>query len=374
MSGEPPPLEIIRDLFFEQEHPALSIGYKHGWLRTFFVIGRAAIFTRRVRGSAADLIMPGQTVAVVFFENELRTVKSAPQALGIDSIVKLDMRALPVIRGELGLARTIGELWHFAQLVIRAKGFSYLRRAGIPAIGWLLYRAFRSILARNAPAAVITTNMIHPTSIGVQWATTAAGQRSVFFEHATTPGLIMKDRGYHSLYVNFGHTRGLMVSKGFDPARIRVLQDISGLTHPLVPIRVRTVALCINGFDSLQSIGEIADVLEPFGLSVTYRIHDADPRVARISSLAHDRGAAISLARGSAIHDFLKGIDLVITGNSNVIADALIAGKRVVYYWIGDAELFDYYGFVQHYGIPHARSRNALEVEVAALVEDRASC
>jgi hypothetical protein len=364
---------ILEDLFYEQEHEALSNSYRHGLLRTLFVLGRSIFFAARPAHSDGDLIGNGGLLAVAFFDNELAAVDRAREVITIDAVAKYDIRSLSVVRQQLGLLVVCAELLYFCRLTLQVKGIGYLRRLSIPAIGWLLYRTFGRLLRNRSGVTVLTTNMVHPTSLGVSWAAVGAGQATVFYEHATTPQIIMKDRGYSRVYVNFQHTRGMLIAHGFDPQRIHVMQALEP-APAVLPNVVRTAAICINSYDSLPAITDIASVLRAHDLRVILRIHDADPRVSLLNALGQQAGFEIDLATQSKIQDFLRGIDLVITGNSNVIADALLAGRSVVYYWAGRADMFDYYGFVQHYGLAHATDRESLRRVIETLLARPQPC
>lgn len=363
---------LLQDFYHEQEHYALSISYRHGLFRTAFVLARSLLFSRRPRES--EVVRDGEVVAVAFFENELAAVKRAAANLKIDRTLKFDLRSLSVVRAQLGWITMIAELCYFLALTVRLKGFSYLRRASIPALGWLVYRSFRHMLMGRSGVTMLTTNMVHPTSAAVSWAALDAGQSNIFYEHATTVPIIMRDRGYARLFVNFHHTRAIMAAKGFDAQRIEVMQPPFDRIVTVLPDRVSTAAFCINSYDSLDSIADVAQVLRTHGLTVIVRIHDADPRVGEVRALSGQLGFEVDLARASKIQDFFERVQLVVTGNSNVIADALIAAKPVIYYWTGVADMFDYYGFVQHHQLTHATSRHELQRLCRELLSSQQSC
>jgi len=369
MKERPTVERIVQELFVEQEHFALSIQYRHGWLRTAFVLLRSILFSRIERDRTAYSIRSGERVALVIFENERRAIARAPAALRVDRVIALEMKSLGIVRARLGTLGAARELLRFLVLVVRIKGFRYLPRSAHPALGWMLYKSFCSVLSDAENSTIVTTNMIHPTSIGIQWAAVASGKRSAFFEHATTPGIIMVDRGYDELHVNFEHTRRLMVSKGFDAARIHVLGSLDARARQRVETPLRNIAICVNSYDTMQSVQDMSDEVERLGARVTYRIHDADSRIKEITAEAERRGFALSFARRLPFQEFLEGMDLVLTGNSNVIADALLAGKAVVYYWAGQDDMFDYYGFVQTYEVPSARSAQSLRSVFATLIQ-----
>lgn len=365
---------ILEDLFYEQEHEALSNSYRHGVLRTMFVLARSLFFSTPVRDSDAAPLRDGELIAVAFFENEFAAVKRAEELIPIQRILRFDLRALGRVRALLGWWATCAELWYFLRLTLQVKGLRYLGRASIPALGWLTYRMFERLLAGKSNLTLVTTNMVHPTSVGVTWAAVGAGQRVIFYEHATTPQIIMRDRGYERLYVNFHHTRGMLIARGFDANRIEVMQPPLDRAVAPAAATVHTAAVCINSYDELSSVADIVQVLKEQRLQVIVRIHDADPRVAEVRAMATQLGFEVDLARASKIQAFFTRVDLVVTGNSNVIADALIAGRPVIYYWAGRADMFDYYGFVQHYQLAHATDRASLQRLVQALAAGERPC
>jgi hypothetical protein len=363
---------IIEDLFYEQEHDALSNSYRHGLLRTAFVLARSLLFSRRSR--EPELIRNGEVVAVAFFENELAAVKRAESTLRFDRILRFDLRSLSVVRAQLGWVSTLAELWYFFSLAVQLKGLAYLQRSSIPALGWLVYRTFQHMLAGRSNVTVLTTNMVHPTSLGVTWAAVGAGQGTLFYEHATTPQIIMRDRGYGRVYVNFHHTCASLVAKGFDAQRIEVMQPPLERPVAVLPSSVRTAAFCINSYDSLASISDVVQVLKAHDLKVIVRIHDADPRVREVRAMSEQLDFEVDLARASKIQDFFQRVELVVTGNSNVIADALIAGRAVIYFWAGQPNMFDYYGFVQHYQLAYATGVEELQRLMTKLMDGTRRC
>lgn len=365
---------LLEDLFFEQDVDVLAFSYRHGVLRSLLVLARSLFFSRPTEPAPQDAITSGAAVAVVFFRNEFQAISKAPPTVHVDRILRLDLHALAFVRKQLGCLGLLREILGFTRAAIACKGWRYIGRLTYPLLGWLLYRTFQSILHGKSDVTLITTNMQHPVSIAVAWAAVAMHQHTDFYEHATTPRIVVRDRGYRKLYVNFDHTRHMLVDQGFAAEQIHVLHHMStgASDSPAGPIR--KVGLCMNFLDSLQAITDITDVLHEHGLQVTYRVHDADPRLQQIKRLAQRHNAGISDARRSGIDAFLETVDLIVAGNSNVIADALIAGRRAVYYWSGTPELFDYYGLVSHYDVPRASSKASLRAVMGDLVREAVPC
>jgi hypothetical protein len=109
------------------------------------------------------------------------------------------------------------------------------------------------------------------------------------------------------------------------------------------------------------------------GIHVTLRVHDSDRRIEAFRSLAKKFDLLFSSARESRIEAFLGTVDLLIAGNSNVLADALRAGKPAIHYWDGAEDAFDYYGLVAHYRLPFARNAAQLAELVAPPVASSVS-
>lgn len=346
--------QVVDELFFEQEHPVISGAYRHGWLRTPLTVARA-LFSRAGRATpGADAFGPGRSVAVVFFENEHQAVLKVQERLGIDEIVRLDMRTLPLIRRTLGLPRLARETAGFVRDAIRRRGASAWPRLGVPLLGWLLFRTLQTLMARHAGMRIVTANLQHPLSVAAAHAAKATGQRTVYVEHASTTSAVFADRGCELFVVDLPHTAALLEKLGVAPGRIqRIGGEAPPRAAPIVP-PVRSVGLCINDLDSTESIWRMVDTLKQAGLDVTLRVHDSDRRMGGFRKMAAERGIHFDSARESRIQAFFLKVDVVIAGNSNVLGDALRAGKAALYYWDGDPAVFDYYGLATHYGIPCA--------------------
>jgi len=352
---------IVDELFREQDVEVMGVNYRHGFWRSVTILLRSLVFSR---GDASDLreaLRSGTTVGVGFFRNESNAITQAAAFVKVDRLLALDLHSLAFIRKVLGWRGLVGETCHFVRAALATKGWRYAGRLTHPLLGWLLYRTFQSLLADRKDVAVITTNMQHPASVGVAWAAAqSTANHSDFLEHSTTPRVVVCERGYRRVYVNFEHTRKLMVECGFEADRIQVMHSVSRPTRPPGGGAIRKVGICVNFFDSMESIRDITDVLLDRGIAVTYRVHDADPRLPDLKRLAAERKVALSDARQSNITAFLQTVDLIVAGNSNVLADALVAGVPPVYYWSGTPDMMDYYGLVAYHDIPKASDKASL--------------
>jgi len=178
----------------------------------------------------------------------------------------------------------------------------------------------------------------------------------LYVEHASTTLTAFKDRGYELLVVDLPHTGALLQSAGVARSRILLLQEGPDLVAAPIGQPVQVVGVCVNDLDSMDAVNRMVHTLRDLGIRVTLRVHDSDRRITAFRSLANELGLLFSSARESRIEAFLDTVELVIAGNSNVLADALRSGKPAIHYWDGAEETFDYYGLVAHYHIPSARN------------------
>ncbi len=354
--------DVVAELFFEQEQPGLGANYRHGLLRTLYTVGRALV-PRPGNGAATarDLVFSDkETVAVVFFENEYQAAMQARGRLGIDRVIRLDNRRMALVWRTLGPWHTAREIAAFVVASWRRDGARSVSRLGTPLLGWLVHATLRRALAGARSVRVVTTNMLHPLSIGAFHAARVCGHRNVYLEHATTTSVAFKDRGYELFAVELPHTRSMLRRRGVADARILLASEAVVHEPAPIPPRVRSIGLCINDLDSVEAVARITEVVRTRGVALTYRVHDSDRRSGQFARAAQVAGAAFSSARSTRIHEFFSTIDLIIAGNSNVVADALLARVPVIYYWEGGDDFFDYYGLVGHYGIVSARSPEQL--------------
>ena len=355
---------VIDELFGEQENPVFSLNYRYGVLRSIYVVGRSLLSPRSAvdAATAIEQIRLHRRLAIVFFENEFQAASRA-RALGlVDGVLRLDLTALSVIRQQLGFAGTLRQIVYFGWRSVHSGRSGLWSRFSIPLLGWLLYQAFGRLLAHNRDIQVVTANIQHPASIGVHRAAKALSCRTAYLEHATTSSLGFCDRGYDQLFVNFPHTMEMLSAKGVAAERILVTGTAPSTLAWAWDPRFRKAAFCINDLDTMAAVEHVTAVLQERGYELTYRIHDSDVRFGAFQAMAQKQGIAISSARESRIADFLPSVDFVVAGNSNVIADCLQHGKPAIYYWEGAAELFDYYGLIAYYDIPHATSPQALRL------------
>lgn len=362
--------KIFDDLFFEQSTELMGHCYRHGLCRSIFVLVRSLFLSPKVLDLQKN-IRSKTCVALTFFPNEYRSIKDAPpDKIKVDSIIKIDLHKMSFVRDEIGWLGILSEFFKFTHIVIRTKGLGYLARMTHPFLGWLMYKSLNRILRRRKNVTVITTNMVHPMSIGVTWACLSSEHKVDFWEHAVTPKIIFNDRGYRHFYVNFQHTKNFFLEKGVLGSRVTVIYpdlELSQASNSL-HTKIVQVGICINYLDSIASISMITSVVRKLGLKPSYRIHDSDPRVRELKEIAIRENINVSLAREVVIRTYLESVDLVVAGNSNVITDSILCSKPVVYFWSGETILYDFYGLIKYFNVPSSRNPGELEFQIRSIL------
>ncbi len=365
---------VLCSLFYEIETEDININYKHGILRSVFILLRTLLFSYPKENYNVK-IQSNKTTAITFFNNEHNAIQNVENKISINYHLKLNIQNMFIIRKELGLINLLYELTRFVIFTFDIKGYKYLKKQTYPLLGWLLYKTFVTILSSKNNVRTVTTNMVHPLSLAVFWASISTSHVTDYVEHATTPERVINDRKiiffgheYNNFYVNMPHSKQMLISSNIPKEKIKVLFSVKKKNFNKIDNRIIKVGICVNVHDSIESISIITSVLRELNFIYSYRLHDADPRISYFISLSKKENVYLSYANKYEIGVYLKKIDLIIAGNSNVIADAILAGKQSIYYWSGSKEMFDYYGLVKSYDLPNAKDYNSLKIAMDHLL------
>lgn len=111
----------------------------------------------------------------------------------------------------------------------------------------------------------------------------------------------------------------------------------------------KLIGVALNKLDSKQKIKSVAEVLMNIpNCKIILRVHPAlvmDQKY--LDELSIIFGGKIVFKNGS-LSDFLKAINLLIVGDSNIALDAVISDIPVIYKNMSDVNIFDYYGFLKN--------------------------
>lgn len=355
--------KIISSLYFELENKLSAVSYKHGVFRTVYVLVRALWARSPAPFDRNWTSISTKSICFVFFQNELNAALKNKQSVRIDEIVKLNSNKLDFLIRELGFINVMYEVFRFLKISVELKGWKILSKLAHPTIGWLLYIYFKKKFIGKPSLRIVSFNLIHPSSLGISWAAYAAQLTLDYCEHAGTTSMMLSNLEiYRNYYVSHNHTKSLLASSGLQVEKIFLLYQ-NKIEYQWPPLgEIGTIGFCINDFDSISTINMVTKSIKSTGCSLVYRVHDADQRYVLLSELAIGNNFEIESAKNSKIEDFLSRIDLLIAGDSNVIGDALIACKPVIYFWSGDLEIYDYYGFVKFYKIETADTEISLNI------------
>lgn len=353
---------VVNRLIFESTIPPVNNAYRSSLIRSLLTFAFYYVRSRFLRRTGPlDLAPP--TLCFGFFKNELAAIDDAirrhpdwhKRTMSLSRMQGIDWKS--VFDPALSL------LPAFLRSTRDAGGWPALSNFVYPFTGLLLMKYLeRQFAHASARPVVLTTNMMHPLSLGVHLAARRAGLTTFFWEHSMTPRFIARDMGYDHYYLRCEHTRRSFMAAGVPASRLALIGNSGPTPSPApVPTAFARVGIAVNDLDRMEEIRGVIDMLVAARKQVILRAHDSDRRFGRLQQMASSCNIDFSDASGSSIHQFMTTVDLIIAGNSNVVLDCLMAAMPVIYYWPGDAQLFDYYGIVAAAGCESATALAELE-------------
>jgi len=365
---------VLRRLIYEPTTYPVNGGYRKSFVRSLVTV--AYLYVKSLRCESRDrinLLATAQCFGV--FKNELIALDSAiaqnPRwhkiPVSLQNLDGLDWRG--VFRP--AILQLPGFLWR----VFVLSGWAAIRDFAYPFIGYLVFMhlqvEFRKLIRKPL---IVTTNLLHPLSVGIHLAARQAKLPTIFWEHAITPRIVARDMGYDEYYVKCSHTRLSFIEAGVEESQVKLIEPSVGmLPAPLADTSLLVrIGVSVNDLDDLTHVNQLVSLLLRLGRECVLRVHDSDKRLYELAGLAEKLEIRLSNAAHSCITEFMREVDLIIAGNSNVVLDCLRAGTRVIYYWPGDPMLFDYNGIVAASGCDHATSLTELSTKLGGL-KDAAS-
>jgi hypothetical protein len=243
----------------------------------------------------------------------------------------------------------------FIILSIKYVGFKSMRSFSPAYNAYALHNYLLKVNRKNIPSiSVLTTNMVSPISIAINEFAQNLGLKTYYLEHAITPRLAFHGVIYSNYIVRAAHTKNMMIELGIPSDIIELNKNYLYTFPPKLKNKFlfNRIGIAINDLDSIESIQELVFFLKQKKLKIILRVHEADLRFKFFSALASKLNVEIESAAIKPIKNFLQNIDFIFAGNSTVLFDAIVAGVPVCYYWLGNEEMFDYYGIVKETGCP----------------------
>lgn len=230
---------------------------------------------------------------------------------------------------------------------------------------WLAYGLFVAAAREfaKAPPSLVVLGSDHaflPRVVGA--AARFCGVPTAFIPHDGVT------RGLPPLEFDYAFLDGVHMARAYrqcGPSTTSVLLAGVPRLDPVIQHRRapgRRLALCPALRDDATAVLELLEeavrVLSPDAVSI--RPHPREPMRERYVAAARNFGCRFSDARVESAGDFLKWADIVVCGDSNLLAEARVARRWVVFFDPNN-QSGDQYGYIAD-GLPHACCRNGAEL------------
>lgn len=341
---------LLCELWREASTKYLNAAYRTGLVNNIFIFFRGMLGGKTFKNPIPCEITSQDRIAFFVFKNEKDAANKNKNNLQWNKSIEFNQSSLNFLGQGIGWLKLIRMACSFILKSFKLKGSGILFLFAHPLIAYLVYEYFSEFLRNKKPEVIFVFNLIHPVSVAVAKAAKRRGIRVEYCEHAATTKLMLNNiDDYDKFWVAHHHTKELMIGNGVRQSKIQT--TCSRLEAKHIKEKIKTIGVCINDLDYLNDVLDLALLLNMNGIVAIYRIHDADPRFADLRKKLTKLGHEVESAKSSLISEYLNKIDLVIAGNSNVVGDAIESGTPVLYVWLGDASLKDYYGYVNAYGL-----------------------
>jgi hypothetical protein len=237
---------------------------------------------------------------------------------------------------------------------LKAKGYKKKTFGYVFDYYWLsygLYIAAGMWFRRQRPRAVVLANHLNPYHRVLH---KAAGDEHIptfYLQHASIPDNIAPLQSDYAL-LEGQDTLNKLAHAGTVSSRIFLIgmpKLDAHLRHINIQAQVRSIGICTNDWDPLLRAEQLlARIRQGFAtLPLILRPHNADLRVSAWQDLARRYGIELSDSRTELSFDFLRRVDAIIAGESNILLEAALVNVVPLYYDFAQAHL-DWYGFLRH--------------------------
>lgn len=219
---------------------------------------------------------------------------------------------------------------------------------------WCIYGLYitgRYWIHLHKPKAIVFCNLLHPYHRVLQISAKDEGCINIYVQHAS---LINSMPPFTCDYLLLEGKDALVKAAiaGIEKAKVFLIgmPKHDAYVH-LVNTRqkVLAVGICTNGLDPLFAADELVSQLRRIfpRLPVVIRPHDADRRTSLWKKLAQKYNMNYSDSRIEFPFEFLRKIDVVIAGDSNILLEAAMMNVVPIYFDFSGKNL-DWYGFYKN--------------------------
>lgn len=230
------------------------------------------------------------------------------------------------------------------------------------AIGF--YEIYLQKLLKYKPTCVVFANDHTPDARAMLLAAKAAGIKTVYIQHSSVSKIfpplqfdlnLLEGKDSMEKYKHCGPINGRVELIGMPKADVFV-------KYRNRSTKINTIGIGANIMDSIKEIQSlILKIIKSIpDVNIQLRPHPRDKRDFKPLLEVNPR---ICLSNGSQVSafDFLKQVDVLISGNSGIHLEAVLLNVWSIYYNFNQTEkLHDYYGFVENGLSDQATSDNKL--------------
>lgn len=285
-------------------------------------------------------------------------------AQGFVSKTKSAIDITPLLRGSVDFRKYL-----FVFYLMTKKNFR-LRHLKIILGSYDFVHRYRELLEGNAPECIIISNDHYPHSRALMIAAKELGIKCMYIQHASVSDVFPPMRASHALlygkysediYKKIPGSEGQFIAVGnhrFDAYREFIQEKRS----------TGRIGVAFNTLDPIPEVLKVCNKLaERFGKeSIVLRAHPADQR-------KYTSPYQVSPSRQESSLEFLKGIDVLVAGNSSILLEAAAMNVYAfqLYFQPVPDYFIDYYGFIRTGVAREVANADQLVSEIAAAIKDR---
>lgn len=134
-----------------------------------------------------------------------------------------------------------------------------------------------------------------------------------------------------------------------------------------------SIGVCLGKNDEIDDIEVFINELNSScsNLTIKLRPHPADTRMSKLQMIANKHGLFFSNSTIESSIDFLKDVDLVISGDSNILLEAAIINVVPIKYNITKYPFSDLYGFIKNGLVEEIKSKDTLFKKLSSNIKEK---